>query len=911
MPVPYNPERGQEAAALFSQMPRSFQDLVAGTAGCSPYLAGLLAQESDWITRIEVEGAEALRSDVLTRDIASNDIAGHLRQGKRRVALLAALADLGGVWSLEQVTGTLTDYADLAVDLGLKHLLRAEIGRGKLPMLTEDDIETAGGMCVLAMGKMGAGELNYSSDIDLICLFDETRFDPDDYQDARAGFVRITRRLMSLISENTKDGYVFRTDLRLRPDASVTPVCIAMEAAERYYESVGRNWERAAYIKARPCAGDIAAGGAFLERLTPFIWRRHLDFAAIEDTHDMRTRIRDHKRLHSDAIEGHNVKLGRGGIREIEFFTQTRQLIAGGRDANLRSRETVTALGQLARAGWVEDDIAQRLSKQYRAWRAVEHRLQMIGDAQTHDLPKSDEDFARLACFMGETNSKVLKMSLAERIADVVELTDSFYAPIEAEAKPSQADIQTYLEKWRGFAALRSPRAVSIFRRLFPNILERLNSGTDPDAALSAFERFLAGLPAGVQVFSLFESNPGLVDLFVDICTASPELAEYLSRNAQVLDAVIAGDFFAPWPGVENLRHELVKMMGQADSYEARLDLARRWQKEWHFRVSVHFLRGIIPAEEASTQYADLAQAVVAALFPVVTQEFARKHGEQPGRGAAVLAMGSLGAGRLTSRSDLDLIVIYDAQDVDASDGPRPLGIRPYFARLTQALITSLSAPTSEGKLYDVDMRLRPSGQSGPVATSLQSFTAYQKTEAWVWEHLALTRARPIAGDASLCGDVDAVRREVLRQEQSRKKVFTELSEMRVRLVAARPGKEDWSVKDGSGGSQDVELFAQSVALLSGALAYDVSAQLDAGVAAGILSADQVDDLSKAYRLMRNLQISARLLTDGTLDPDQMSSGGQDVLLRETGAPDLPSLQQQVAKCRKQAKKVINSALRG
>ncbi len=909
MPIPYAAERGQEAATHFPDMPEPFRKLVAGTAGCSPYLAGLLRQETNWIMRLDDEGPEALFQDIMELTPETHDLAASLRQGKRRVALLSALCDLGGVWSLEQVTAALTDFAGHAVDIGLKHLLRAEITRGKLPMLTQDDLDTAGGVSILAMGKMGAGELNYSSDIDLICLFDETRFEPDDYHDARAGFVRITRRLMSLISENTKDGYVFRTDLRLRPDASVTPVCIAMETAERYYESVGRNWERAAFIKARPCAGDIKAGTAFLERLTPFIWRRHLDFAAIEDTHDMRNRIRDHKGLHSSAIEGHNVKLGRGGIREIEFLTQTRQLIAGGRDATLRARGTLNALAQLADAGWVEPDAAQGLTTQYRAWRTVEHRLQMIGDAQTHDLPKSDADFERLACFMGHTDVAVLKSDLLDRIADVTRLTDSFYAPLESDEAASQAEIQTYLEKWRSLSALRSPRSVAIFRRLFPNILQRLNAGKDPDAALSAFERFLAGLPAGVQVFSLFESNPDLVDLFVDICTSSPELAEYLSRNAQVLDAVIAGDFFSPWPGTESLTEDLAAMMARADSYEARLDLARRWQKEWHFRISVHFLRAIVPAQEASAQYAELAQAVVAALFPVVTAEFARKHGAQPGRGAAVLAMGSLGAGRLSSRSDLDLIVIYDAQDAEISEGPRSLGIRPYFARLTQALITSLSAPTSEGKLYDVDMRLRPSGQSGPVATSLQSFTSYQKTEAWVWEHLALTRARCIAGDATLCKDVEAVRALVLQQGASREKVFSELTEMRARLVAARPGTEDWNVKDGPGGSQDIELFSQSVALLSGALCHTISDQLETAAKGGHLTEADRDHLNHAYDLFRNLQMSARLLSDGALKPLHLSVDGQSVLLRETGTKSLDELHQALATCRKQAEKVINSVL--
>ena len=288
---------------------------------------------------------------------------------------------------------------------------------------------------------------------------------------------------------------------------------------------------------------------------------------------------------------------------------------------------------------------------------------------------------------------------------------------------------------------------MQIFKRLRPDILARLAKTAHPNEALLAFDGFLAGLPAGVQVFSLFEANPQLIDLLVDIVGTAPALAGYLSQNAGVFDAVIAGDFFAPWPGQAALEVQLRDRLDAEQDYERKLDAARRWRKEWHFRIGVHHLRGLISADYAGEHYADLAGAVIAGIWPEVLGHFAEKHGSPPGRGAVVLGMGSLGAEKLNAGSDLDLIVIYDAAGVDQSEGRRPLMSRLYYSRLTQAMITALTAPMAEGRLYEVDMRLRPSGNQGPVATGWASFREYQRSDAWVWEHLALTRARVIAGD--------------------------------------------------------------------------------------------------------------------------------------------------------------------
>ena len=911
-PRAFDPAAGAESAAGFAEFGPAAGDVLAGAAGCSPYLAGLMVREAGWLRGALGSAPEAAVASVLSGldGVPPDTLGAALRVAKRRVALLSALCDLGGVWPLEAVTGALTALADRAVDLGIRAFVGDEIRRGKLPGAVAEDAATGAGMVALAMGKMGAGELNYSSDIDLICLFDETRY-PGIEHDARASFIRVTRKLAALLSDLTADGYVFRCDLRLRPDASVTPVCLSMAAAEAYYESVGRTWERAAYIKARPCGGDLAAGARFLSTLTPFVWRRHLDFAAIQDAHDMRLRIRAHRGLNRPLqVEGHDLKLGLGGIREIEFFTQTRQLIAGGRDPDLRSRTTVGGLAALAAKGWIPDDVAATLTTAYRAHREVEHRLQMVGDAQTHTMPATAEGVARIAAFCGETEG-AFRDTLLARLASVDALTDGFFAPNPVEEGPALSETaRKIVQGWRHYPAFRSARAQEIFARLRPQMLRALGRAANPDEALLALDGFLAGLPAGVQLFSLFEANPALVELIVDIAGTAPQLARYLARNASVLDAVLGGSFWAPMPDRAALAQGLGAALAAAGDYEAALKVARIWMKETHFRIGVHHLRGLIDAFEAGKAYADLAGAVVAGLWPVVCAEFAGRHGAPPGRGAVVVAMGSLGAGRLNAGSDLDLVVIYDANGVEASDGPRPLAARAYFARLTQALVTALVAQMPEGRLYEVDMRLRPSGRQGPVATSLDSFCAYQRDEAWTWEHLALTRARVIAGDAGLGAEVEAFRRALLVDKGQGASVRADVAAMRVRVQAAKPVAGAWEARNGPGRMMDIELCAEMLALQAGSPARGVEAQIAAAVSAavsvGLLQADG-DALLEAYRLMWRLICAVRLLTDGAVAPETLGEGGLAFVLRETALEGPEALTDALERMTGLAAAVINA----
>ncbi len=879
------------------------RDLVHGAAACSPFLAGLIAQEATWLAGAVEDTQAALASTLTMPDGDLATVKPLLRTAKKRVALLAGLADLGGAWPLEQVTGALTQLADMACEAALNAAIAEQVRRGKLP-----DADT--GLFVLAMGKMGAHELNYSSDIDLICLFDETRHAPGDHALIRKALVKAVQDMSGALSDLTGDGYVFRTDLRLRPDPAVTPVVVSVGAAERYYESVGRTWERAAYIKARPCAGDIAAGAAFLRELRPFVWRRHLDFAAVQDAHDMRLAIRQHKGTGGPiTLPGHNMKLGRGGIREIEFFTQTRQLISGGRDADLRVRGTVEGLERLAQKGWVAPSVAKDLSDHYRFARTVEHRMQMVRDAQTHALPMTENGFDRLAAMM-DRDRAALEAELIDRLSAVHSETEGFFAPDAAQPAVPEFEIDDKTKaRWRGYPALRSERAVALFERIEPALLTRLGAAGKPQEAVAAFDGFLSGLPAGVQLFSLFEANPQLVDLLVDIVSTSPALARYLSRNASVLDAVIGGSFFAQWPGQEALGDQASARMRAEPDYEAKLDAIRSWAKDWHFRIGVHHLRDLTTAIEAGRQYSDLARAALVALWPEVQAEFARKHGAAPGRGAVILAMGSLGAGMLTAQSDLDIIVIYDPADAEVSEGPKPLAVRAYYTKLTQALITAITAQTAQGRLYEVDMRLRPSGNQGPVATSWPAYQRYQLNDAWLWEHLAAVRATCVAGPFDLAQDIAAFRSHLLTLPRAPDDVMADLGDMRARIAAAKSPASVWDAKIGPGRMQDIELLSQAGTVLAPSAEADVAGGLAACVAVGVLSDAGAQVLNDTYAMLWRVQMATRLLSTGTVRADEVGTGGMAVVLRAVGEADVASAEVRLAKAHSDAKAVIDAAL--
>ncbi len=924
-PVPFDRDR---AGAVVAGLPGELRSgamgaLLLGTAGSSAYLGRLIERQGSWLAEIAGAAPEQTMHGLLatlgadaTEATEGRALGALLRQVKSRAALVIALADLGGVWDLAQVTGALTDLADGALQAACGWLLRAEIQHGRLPGLGEDDLANGAGYVVLAMGKHGARELNYSSDIDLICLFDQDNFEPADFAAAKARYIHVTKQVVRLLSEITAEGYVFRTDLRLRPSPSTTPVCMAMEAAERYYESVGRTWERAAHIKARPAAGDLAAGAAYLQRLTPFVWRRYLDFAAIEDIHEMLRKIRAQKgHFSTHAIPGHDIKLGPGGIREIEFFVQTRQLICGGRDLELRAPKTQAALKALAATGWIAADTAELLADDYVAHRNLEHRLQMMEDAQTHIFPTGPEARERLAALCGWTDTASFERDVAERLARVHAAAEEFFVPGSDRdqgraAKPRveigeqqlaqigfarPADAARMLERWRGASlpATRTARGRALFKGLEPLIVDKLAHAGSPDEAMAQFDRFISGLPGGVQVFSLFTANPHLLDLIVEICAAAPRLAAHLGRKPHALDALLDRDFYSPLPDAATLTGELEAWLRDERDYERVLDSVRRWALEHTFRAGVQVLRAVGDAAEAGLAFSAIAEAALAVLYPRVIGEFARRHGPPPGRGMVVVAMGKLGSAEMTAGSDLDLITIYDARGAETSDGRKPLPPATYFPRLTQALVGALTVPTAEGRLYDVDMRLRPSGRQGPVATSLGAFAKYQAEQAWVWEHLALTRARVVAGPHDLAADVEQTIRKVLSGRKGDADVLDQAREMRGKLLGAhaRDRQNPWSLKYAAGGLMEIEFLAQTGVLYHGLACRAAGEALPALTANGWIGEEEAAALAEAHALMQRLQQIERVALETPIDPKTAGEGLRRAMARACGAEDFAALE--------------------
>lgn len=941
-PIAYDPHCAEDLGAKLPGDLNSgaMAELLAGAAGSAPYLANLIRRHGEWLSGVAETPPEDAMAAILAEMAAAVAEAGDqrsaaeaLRLAKSRAALLIALADLGGVWDLSEVTGALTGLADAATSAGAKWCLAEAIRRKMLPGLAPEDVEGGAGYIVIGMGKHGARELNYSSDIDLICLFDQDRFDPGDLAEAKAGYIRATRRLVQLLADQTAQGYVFRTDLRLRPAPSTTPVCLAMETAERYYESVGRTWERAAHIKARPVAGDLAEGQGYLDRLTPFVWRRYLDFAAIEDTHDMLRKIREKKGRFTPAVlPGHDIKLGPGGIREIEFFAQTRQLISGGRDARLRVPATLGALDALVETGWAERETADVLAADYVAHRTLEHRLQMIEDAQTQTIPTAEEARARVAALCGWGDRRAWEQDIASRLARVHGACEAFFtpgsetggtgAPKEAGTEDLAAlgftrpeDATRLLDRWRSgqIPATRTSRARHLYRGLEPKILRLLGGASSPDESIAEFDRFLSGLPTGVQVFSLFTANPHLLDLIVEICTVAPKLAAHLGKEPQTLDALLSGEFFHPLPAADALWEGLETWIGAEDDYERVLDSVRRWAREQKFRVGVQVLRGLAEENEAGAGFSAIAEACLGALLPRVIAEFSRRHGPPPGNGLAVIAMGKLGSNEMTAGSDLDLIIVYDPGDAEESTGPKPLAPITYYPRLTQAFVAALTVPTAEGRLYEVDMRLRPSGRQGPVATSITSFEAYQREKAWVWEHLALTRARVICGAAPVRAAVETVIADALSARAAQPEILGDVQEMRAKLAEAHAAERGniWSFKQAAGGLMEIEYLAQSGVLLNG-----IPNCRNAGTALpllaerGWLSAREAEALGAALTLMRRLQQVERVALETPFDPETAGKSLRRVMARTGGAETFAGLAAELERLLAVAAEIVSERLR-
>ncbi len=911
--------------SLFVAIP-DLQSFLSGVMLGSPFLTRLMLADTARLVRLLTQDPDqsfqALLAQMQTQARQLTDegqMTRCLRLAKQEAALLIALCDCAGIWSLEQVTNALTTLAEVACSTALAYLLREQAARGRIEIDPEQP-ERDCGFFILGMGKLGGRELNYSSDIDLIAFYDRDKIRLRDLDEHQAFFVKLTQGLTRLIHQHTFDGQVFRVDWRLRPDPGSTPLAASTAYALGYYETVGQNWERAAMIKARPIAGDLAAGELFLRDLHPFIWRKFLDFAAIADIHAMKRQIHAVKGHGTIAIEGHHLKLGRGGIREIEFFVQTQQLIAGGRDPNLRVRSTLHALDALVNANWIKPQVRDDLSACYITLRGFEHRIQMMDDAQTHTLPTDAAEFITFTQFAGFKTpaafAKALRpvlLLVQSHYADLFEepMTDAAHQPVlfftglEHDPKtlemlatmgfsaPTQAsDI---VRQWLSgrYAATRMRQARERLNEIIPRLLEALAVADQPHAALLAFDRFLASLPAGVQLFSLLRANPNLIDLLAEIINIAPRLTQILARRPRVLDGLIE-QFHAPTRDVgSEMDNRLTRVLSDARDFQDILDLTRIFAQEQMFLIGVRILIGALPAHQAGPAYTQLATTLTGALHRAVDAEMLARYGRTPRGVCAILALGKFGSGEMTASSDLDLMLLYDDEALEQSDGAKPLYASDYYTRTTQRLIGALSAPTGQGSIYEVDFRLRPSGNKGPLATSLTAFRDYQANEAWTWEHMALTRGRVVSCTCpAFQQEIDQSIRHILLRPRDMTRLKNDIADMRKTLLQEKPASSVWDMKHLAGGIIDVEFIAQFLVLGSGHAHPDLWQATTAhtftlAAQAGLLDDDSADKLVAALHFYTSLTQVIRLCLDGRYDPQMAPKGLEKRLAVSVQLPDI------------------------
>ncbi|MFN3228967.1 MAG: bifunctional [glutamine synthetase] adenylyltransferase/[glutamine synthetase]-adenylyl-L-tyrosine phosphorylase [Asticcacaulis sp.] len=899
-------------------------------AGASSYLAGLMRRDPHRVFRILSQAPET-RLEAILLDVATLEAIPEtleiskkrLRQLKGELHLLTALADLGGIWGLDQVTGALTRFADACCRAALRIAALQEQDKGRLiPVTGEDpDAGPVPGLFALAMGKHGAFELNYSSDIDVTFFFEPERLPLKPGVEGQGVVNRLAQLFTNLLSDRTADGYVFRVDLRLRPDPSSTPPVVSVGSALAYYESVGQNWERAAYIKARPVLGDLHEARSFLEALRPFVWRRSLDYPAIADVHSIKRQIHVYRADTRLEAAGANLKLGAGGIREIEFFAQTQQLILGGRDPSLRSNRTIEALDALRKAGHLAPAVCKELKAAYGRLRAWEHRVQMLEDEQTHTLPEDPAVRLKVAALSGASSlsrydgqvSRTLKTvntRYGELFASDEQLSSDLgslvFTGIEDDPETlntlkrmgfeDPAHVSGMIRSWHHgrIPATRTERGRELFTRLAPRLLDAAHATGAPNAAFRRFSVFFSGLSAGVQVQSLFLAKPKLFQMVVEMMAFSPRLATQLGRRPAIFDALLDANFFAPLG--EEVGHSLTDSLREpADSFEDAMNRVRRAHREQAFRIGLHILNGRVGTTEAGAAYARLADAAITALAPEALRETSRLGGVFPGK-VAVIGLGKLGSQEMTATSDLDLMTVYWPETDQSVSDLKGWASETFYSRFTQRLIAALSAPTAEGQLYDIDMKLRPTGAKGPVAVSLKAFADYYGAEAETWEFLALCRARVIW--ASHPGFAETCQRQIeaaLRQPRDPFATARDVRAMRDLMDKERPPHSVWDLKLMPGGQVDAEFAAQALQIIyasgGGPLRTGTVAALQAMSRARLADDADLEALSNAWSVQQGLTQLMRVALEARDDPAKEPSAFQRKLARAARSQRLDTLQ--------------------
>ena len=844
------------------------EDAIVRAREHSPFLREALGARGDIAEAFLGSGA-LLAAKLALQSGADLPLAGRLRQRRHALALAVALGDLSGELPLEQVTGLLSDFADSAIDEAVSTAITE-----RLP-----DAEPRG-FAVIAMGKLGSHELNYSSDVDLLLLFDPSSLPHRAREEPGEAAVRIGRRLIELMQKRTEDGYVERVDLRLRPSPEVTPIALPINAAISHYESSALPWERAAFIRARPAAGDIALGQRFLEQIQPFVWRRSLDFGVIEEVRQISARIRDHFAQGAEIGPGFDLKRGRGGIREVEFFVQIQQMIHGGRDPSVRVAPTLEAIEVLRSSGRLDQGMAEELMSTYRLLRTVEHRVQMVEDAQTHLLPANSAALDNVALLHGLASGDELLRELRPHIEETGRIFDSL-APGERSVLSNDPDIlkndlaklgfadpvaaARHVGHWRSAKArsLRSPPARQAFEAMLPALLPAIAAGAHPDHALNRLSDIVERLSSGVNFFRLLEARPQLAQLLAKVLAHAPALADQLGRRPELFEGLFDASSFALPPPADQFASILAVAMS-GNPYDVALDRARRLVNERRFALGVQLIDQRRDPLEVTEGYARVAEGALLALGELAEREFRIAHGDFDGSELVMLGLGRLGGHSLTHASDLDIIYLHTAGLGGSSSGRRPLGPNDYFNRLASRVTAALSVPTASGRLYDVDTRLRPGGAKGMLVVSLEAFEQYQRKEAWTWEHMALCRARPVFGSPGVREEVARMIHGILMLPRDRSKLVADAVKMRADIARHKPAKSALDVKLGPGGLVDLEFAVHVLQLTTKiGLSTRLEVALEALIAESLVEANVVE----ALKLLLRMLVMMRLVAPDDIKP--------------------------------------------
>ncbi|MDE0531319.1 MAG: bifunctional [glutamate--ammonia ligase]-adenylyl-L-tyrosine phosphorylase/[glutamate--ammonia-ligase] adenylyltransferase [Albidovulum sp.] len=911
--------------------------LLNGIFGNSAYLSDCILRDLGFSCNLLSRGPDpafeaALRAVSETArvpgEVSNAEVMTKLRVAKRRASLAIAIADIATHWNLEKITESLSDLAEASLRASCRHLLFDLFERGKIELLDPSDPEKGSGLVVLGMGKLGAKELNYSSDIDIIVLYDEEACPCDSYE-SRSIYSRLARSLVGVMGKRTPDGYVFRTDIRLRPDTGSSAAALSTEAALDYYRTLGQTWERAAMIKARCVAGDDAAGEKFLRENEQFAWRRNLDFISLRDIQSIKQKINAHKGSDRISVEGQNVKLGRGGIREIEFFAQTQQLIWGGRTAELRSKGTLEALDSLVAAGRVTVENANRLKRSYKFLRRIEHRIQMVEDQQTHTLPTGDSEIEKFSLFAGYESAEKFSGELLAHLREVegiygglfgspgakLEIAEETVGSTQTETSANLAELgysdpersAEFIWGWLegNHRSLANPKSRELLAELAPRLVSSFAASPRPDAAVFRFDSFLGRINQSVNLLSMLSARPELLDIVAKVMGAAPLLAEWLAKHPQLLESVLQRDFedlelpaeiglepelaerahrglvklyYAREFGSEELFRDLgrtIESQAAPDDFQGILDAQRRWCRDRKFQAGVHILRGDLTPVDASKPFCRIAETSLNRLLPLVECGIRDEFGQISGGGVAVVAFGRLGSEEMTISSDLDLMFIYDHDEsAFESDGLKRISPSQYFARLFRRFINAIAAQTPEGRLYDVDMRLRPSGKSGPIACSIGAFETYQMEKAWVWEYQALTKARVIYAENGLRTRLDEIIRNALTKPRNQAELAAEVASMRQKIRGEFGSGGPWAIKLMRGGLFDLDFIAQYFQLLHASsapsiLCRDALSVFNKMRDLGIYDTSVLEDLAETTVLWRNLLGMLLLTSDGRNDESE------------------------------------------